>query len=180
MESEHRIAENLKKIINLLESNNYQYALAGGLAFSALIEPRATLDIDMVLLVDEINFPSLANHFLRIFPDMIIHPKPMIFSQIKIWRMINPDNGKDLIIDFLLAENDFLKNILERVIEINFMNLIIKTITLEDLVILKLLAHRKQDLADIEKILLAGKNNLDYSYIKKWTKALNLNSDLLY
>jgi hypothetical protein len=84
-----------------------------------------------------------------------------------------------LIIDFLLAESDFLKNVINRAVGVDFLNSKIKTITPEDLVLLKLLANRKQDLADIEKIFSSQENKLDHSYLNKWSKVLNVKIDLM-
>ncbi len=43
------LIDHLRKIVNFLNENNYEYALVGGLAFSALVEPRATVDIDILI-----------------------------------------------------------------------------------------------------------------------------------
>jgi hypothetical protein len=44
------LTEQLKSIIQFLNKQDIDYALAGGLAFSALVEPRATMDIDLIVL----------------------------------------------------------------------------------------------------------------------------------
>jgi predicted nucleotidyltransferase len=178
MEKVQSTIDNLEKTVHLLDKYNYRYALAGGLAFSALVEPRATLDIDLILLIDEHNFHNVSAHFMEIFPELIIHPKPMKFSKVKIWRVIDTNGGNDLIIDFILAETDFLKNVIDRVIEIDFYNFKIKTITVEDLILLKFLAGRKQDVADIEKTFLYLKDELDLLYLNKWSKILNVKLEI--
>ena len=47
------ITEQLKKIVQFLNEQQIDYALAGGLAFSALVELRATMDIDLIVMIKE-------------------------------------------------------------------------------------------------------------------------------
>ena len=53
------LTDQLKRIVQFLNKQKIDYALAGGLAFSALVEPRATMDIDLVVMVKE----KQLNHF---------------------------------------------------------------------------------------------------------------------
>jgi len=47
------LIDQLKKIVQFLNKQKIDYALAGGLAFSALVEPRATMDIDIIIMINE-------------------------------------------------------------------------------------------------------------------------------
>ena len=48
MDVKETLIDQLKKIVQFLNKQRIDYALAGGLAFSALVEPRATMDIDIL------------------------------------------------------------------------------------------------------------------------------------
>lgn len=47
MAGESDLADTLAELLAELDRKNVQYALAGGWAFSTLVEPRATTDIDI-------------------------------------------------------------------------------------------------------------------------------------
>lgn len=50
---DNRLFEALTRIRDALESLDIGWALVGGLAFSALIEPRTTRDVDLVVAVNK-------------------------------------------------------------------------------------------------------------------------------
>ena len=58
MAGEADLGQILTELLNEFDRRNAQYALAGGWAFSALVEPRATTDIDILILLDS---PSREN-----------------------------------------------------------------------------------------------------------------------
>ena len=55
------------------------YALAGGWAYSALVEPRATTDIDLLILLDPPSREEIQALFSSLFDSTIIHPNPWSF-----------------------------------------------------------------------------------------------------
>ncbi|MBS0154271.1 MAG: hypothetical protein JSS38_06745 [Nitrospira sp.] len=53
MAAESFLAQSLSTLITDFNRGGIQYALAGGWAHSALVEPRATTDIDILLLMEQ-------------------------------------------------------------------------------------------------------------------------------
>jgi predicted nucleotidyltransferase len=164
----------LKRIVQFLNKQKIDYALAGGLAFSALVEPRATMDIDLIVMIKEKQLNDFKDLLKHEFESIITHKEPMQFNLVKIWRVINFIEDREMIFDFILAESKFHKNAIERAFEIDFFGSKLKVITLEDLILLKNCANRTQDLADLDKIYETYDDDIDYGYLKFWSDKLNI------
>jgi predicted nucleotidyltransferase len=80
-----------------------------------------------------------------------------------------------MIIDFIVAETEFHKNAIERAFEIDFFESKLKVITLEDLILLKNIAKRTQDIADLDKIYKTFDDEINYGYLDVWSNKLNIN-----
>ncbi len=164
----------LRKIVSFLNENGYEYALAGGLAFSALVEPRATVDIDILISIDESMMEDLIRKVKKKYSNIIVHESPMEFTGIKVWRMAAMNRDKEMIIDLLLVGSEFQKSAIRRSSEITFIDIKLKVISLEDLIILKILSARTQDKADLERVFKTMKNEIDCEYLNYWKDRLKL------
>ena len=168
------LTDQLKRIVQFLNKQKIDYALAGGLAFSALVEPRATMDIDLIIMIKEKQLNDFKDLLKHEFESIITHKEPMQFNLVKIWRVINFIEDREMIFDFMLAETKFHKNAIERAFEIEFFGSKLKVITLEDLILLKTCANRTQDLADLDKIYQTYNEEIDHGYLKFWADKLNI------
>jgi predicted nucleotidyltransferase len=168
------LTEQLKRIVEFLNKHRIDYALAGGLAFSALVEPRATMDIDLIVMINETQLNDFKALLKAEFESIMPHKEPMQFKLVKIWRVVNLIEELELIFDFILAESKFFKNAIERAFEIEFFGTKLKIITLEDLILLKNCANRTQDIADLDKIYQTYNEEIDDEYLKAWGKELNI------
>lgn len=174
METPEILISHLKKIISTLTTNKIPHTLAGGLAYSALVEPRATMDIDILVLLQEKTLKEVFKKIEKEFDAFIVHKEPMQMSTVKIWRAVGVIDGNEIIIDLLLAESEFHKTTIERSFSVNFFDIEINIVTLEDLILLKKQAGRKQDLVDIENIYTLLSDSLDNEYLEMWDKKLGL------
>ncbi len=93
---------------------------------------------------------------------------------------IKADAGRPLIaekpsmrLDFWSIKSLYDKERFERRIKVNLGDFYIWITTPEDLIIQKLMWHRSKDVEDIKGII-ARQDKLDYDYIKKWVKNLEL------
>ena len=79
------LTDQLKRIVQFLNKQKIDYALAGGLAFSALVEPRATMDIDLIVMVKE----KQLNHFKDLLKqefESIINNDEIDHGYLKYWE----------------------------------------------------------------------------------------------
>ncbi|TKS59724.1 MAG: hypothetical protein EWM72_01909 [Nitrospira sp.] len=175
MASESFLAEALADLLTELDHRGVQYALAGGWAFSALVEPRATTDIDLLILLDPPSRETIQSLVSSVFSSTIVHPSPMKMKGISIWRGVGLRDKQEVVVDFLLADSAFLQSALARKQQITLGAQLVSILTLEDLMLMKMIAGRLQDLADLEKIE-ARKTQLqiDWSYVEQWKTTLGL------
>ncbi|WP_447977411.1 hypothetical protein [Candidatus Nitrospira bockiana] len=165
----------LTDLISDLNRRRVQYALAGGWAFSALVEPRATTDIDLLILIEQPSREAIGDLLTPVFPSLIVHATPMIFGDISIWRTVGIRQDMEVIVDLLLADSEFLRHVLARRHRVPFGALQVPMVTLEDLILLKHVAGRLQDLADLAKIReREAELQVDWSYVEQWKAKLGL------
>ena len=120
MAPEPFLSDVLSDVIRNLNRQAADFALAGGWAYSALIEPRATTDVDLLILLDQPSPDKIAQLFAHVFDSIIPHPAPVSFKGVAIWRLVGVRNGKEVIVDLLLAESDLLKTALSRKRTVDF------------------------------------------------------------
>jgi len=167
MEDEETLIDVLIDVSKFLRSKGYKFSLIGGVAYSIVFEPRATFDID--LIVDVLDIKNFI-HDLKDYPDFIlVHEKPMIFERAKIERVIH---RKDIVIDFLIAEDNYKRNAVKRSKKLYLKGEEISIVSVEDLIILKLLSHREVDILDVKNLLRL--EDIDRDYINNWVEKLNL------
>ena len=109
------------------------------------------------------------------FDSTVVHPAPMVFKGISIWPAVGIRSGQDVVVDFLLADLNYLKTALSRRRTVVFGELNIPILTIENLIVLKTLAGRLQDQAGLEKIRARQDElHVDWSYVNGWKIKLNL------
>ncbi len=175
MASESDLAATLTGLLAEFDRRNIQYALAGGWAFSALVEPRTTTDIDLLILLDPPSQQSIQSLVSPVFTSAIVHPRPMKLKGISIWRCTGLRNTQEVVVDFLLVDSEFLKSALARRQQISLGAQQVAILALEDLMLMKMIAGRLQDQADLEKIdSRKSQLQIDWSYIEQWRTSLGL------
>jgi hypothetical protein len=175
MAAEPFLAEVLSDLVADFNRRRVEYALAGGWAYSALVEPRATTDIDLLILVEHPSREAIQKLLSPVFGETVVHPAPMQLRGISIWRSVALRKEQEVVVDLLLADSDFLRTALGRRQTAALGSLSVPILTLEDLILMKILAGRLQDQADLEKIE-ARKADLciDWSYVNAWKTKLGL------
>jgi predicted nucleotidyltransferase len=165
----------LKKVCSELRKNNLQFCLAGGWAVSMTGLARTTMDIDILIVLDENIKRKVVSILENSFNLIQSHEKEMELKNITIWRNIVSLKGKNepYMLDLLKADNDYLKTVIERRIEIDYESTIIPVISIEDLIVIKLASFRKQDQVDIENLIQSG-GAIDWGYLENTIKKSNL------
>lgn len=166
------IERNFFKVIKILNNKNIDFLICGGIAQSILIEPRATVDIDIIAKLKKSEFKKIKEELKKNFMDIFPHKNLMIFKKIRIWRILIFEGKEQFLLDFIFVNNRYFSEVLKRKIEIEIEGLILPFVSPEDLYILKSLSNREIDRWDIKKIKEKFKSSLDMKYIKNWLKIL--------
>jgi len=134
-------------IAAVLEERNIPYALAGGLAFSILVQLRATEDIDLLVRAED--WPDIEKAFAKLgYEDMT---GEIAFHALTLRRLTKIVGTDHTVVDFLLATPALAAGI-ERALIHPFGAGRLRVLRPEDLIALKKLRNSAQDKADIEAL----------------------------
>lgn len=172
MEEKGFLTNSIINIANFLENEKMKYCICGGIAYSALVEPRATIDMDILLYLDEKKLELLKKKILKKYKNAILNENIMDFKIFKILRILFVFGEKYFILDLLLTKREYFLEVFKRKIELDFEGKILPFLSPEDLYIIKTLSNREIDKIDLKKIKIKYGKNLDFEYIKKWLKKL--------
>lgn len=163
----------LEKLVRLSYKSKTKITLMGGLATSIFAQPRATYDIDGIISLKEENlkdFLALLRNsgfkFNQKQPVKFIKGLPFITFYYPKYKTYA---------DLFIARNEFQYEVLKRARKIKLGRLNLYVISPEDLILVKLQTAREKDLEDIREIILGNVERLDFVYLKKWAKMLNVN-----
>lgn len=161
-------------ICNFLERTNIAYMVVGGIAVSIWVAPRATVDLDFVIGLNEEDLPSFIETAKR-EGLIIFDPKPMQFRKMKLLRMFLQGKETELLmLDFIVTDSEFFGGSLKRAVVLPFEGVNIRIASPEDLILLKLLSGRGQDLVDVENIIRMRREVLDRKYLNFWSDRLSV------
>ena len=157
----------IKGLLKWFKKTHCSGIIIGGIAASLLGKPRTTRDIDALVFVDENKWPE----FLKTGENFGFYPRNKdilkFAEQNRILLLTHKPTHIDIDISFGFLP--FEKESLNRAITLPIGGITIPLPTPEDLIIMKAVAHRHQDLLDIEGIIEANPE-LDFKRIKYWVK----------
>ena len=168
------IQELLKKISQLLEANKLPYMVSGSQALNWYVNPRMTMDIDIVI---ELGVHNVDN-FISLFKDGFYLNDNTVKKETKshgIFNVIDLESGYK--IDFIVRKDtEYRITEVQRKSKIKYKEFEMWIVSPEDLIISKIswiqTYTSEKQMEDIKSLLLL--EELDYDYIKKWCKKLNL------
>jgi hypothetical protein len=170
------LVELLREIIVGLESKEIEYMISGSLAMSTYTMPRMTRDIDIVI---ELDIEQL-DDFLQLFQSNFYTHRPSMEEEIRKKGMFNViDHRSGYKVDFVLRKNSLYRKLeFQRKIRSNVLGIEAWLVTIEDLILSKLIwiqdVQSDQQKSDIKNLL--ENSAIDFSYVNRWIKELNLNT----
>jgi hypothetical protein len=156
-------AASLEDVARLLDASGAAWALIGGHAVNAWLEPRLTADIDVTLEADPEGLAAVRSQLegggLRLVRELgATQPSGPDFL-----RFVSGDGA--LVLELQIAKTDLQRDLLRRCIQ----RAGVRVATAEDLLVLKLIAFRTKDRPDLAGLVqLAG---LDWAYVERHARA---------
>jgi hypothetical protein len=152
MDVAEELFDTLKSLCTLLRDAHVEFCLIGGLAVAIQAKPRATEDIDLLVLIEEQQIQLLIELLKKRFS--IIHETNIMhFENATICRTVlasQPDDAPGVVVvDFLLADREIYQEALRNPISLTVDGVTIPLARPESLIKMKELSHRPQDLLDI-------------------------------
>jgi hypothetical protein len=161
------LAAALNGLMRWLAGESIQGAVIGGVAASIHGRPRLTHDVDAVILADEIGWEKV----LASAAGYGIQPRiedPLGFAhRSRVLLLRHVSSGVDL--DVSLGALPFEHEIVARSFRVDVGPVHVQLVTAEDLVVMKALARRPRDFADIESIIDMHPD-LDLDRIRRWLR----------
>jgi len=162
----------LKRIIKISHKLKVKVVIMGGIATSFYTLPRATYDIDSIVSVEERKLSKFLNAFkIKGFKFSKKEPIKLI-GDLPFITLYHPKYK--IYIDFFLSKNEFQKEIVRRAKRTKLGKLNLFIISCEDLILTKLKVGREKDLDDVREMILENKKILDFGYLHKWAKILEV------
>ncbi len=163
-----------------LEKQEIPYMLSGSLAMNTYTLPRMTRDIDIVVSLKETDIEKL----ISILGSDFYWHEPSIREEIRRKGMFNAiHHASGVKVDFMvLKENPFRQIEFGRRRKIQFLGKEVFIVSLEDLIISKLVwiqeSQSEMQMKDIRNLLT--NKNIDQAYLSHWFSELSLKTfDLL-
>ena len=165
----------IKRVCSVLKDNGLPYMIIGGQAVLKYGDPRLTQDVDITLGIA----PQDGDRLLGILDEIQVTPlcdNPADFLK-QTFVLPVKDKVTGIRIDFIFSLTDYELRAIERSSLVDFDGLSVNFISLEDLLVQKLIANRPRDIEDVRNILLKNKN-FDRSYVEKWLNIFDGELDL--
>ncbi|MGV9168445.1 MAG: nucleotidyltransferase [Promethearchaeia archaeon] len=166
------IVEVLRLVCNYLDENDMAYVIVGGIAVMFHGVPRTTVDIDFILKLEDYEIELFAS-FLK--SEGFDVSKKDLTDALREGTHCTVFVGDGLLrLDLQGINSQFDKVTLERRISVEFAGVKVYLGSAEDTLINKILFRGEQDLRDARGILVRNEADLDYSYIERMCKNLNI------
>lgn len=163
------IKELLKNIAAELQRERIEYMIIGGQAVLLYGEPRLTRDIDITLGVDIDHLDKILDIVKRLNFSLLTQNVEEFIRDTRVLPVKDPETG--FRIDFIFSWTPYEKEAIKRANKIKIDDFYLNYISIEDLIIHKLISHRPRDIEDLKTVLLKQKIlDLDEDYIKNWLK----------
>ena len=137
-----------RAITEALNADGIDYAVCGGWAMAIHGLPRATMDIDLLILGEDLD------RVVRVVEDLgyDVSGLPLHFDmEIRRVSKISRELKQLITLDLLLV-NDSMSDVWATRLQQKWDHGVTSVVSRDGLIKLKMLAGRKQDLADIEKL----------------------------
>ncbi len=164
----------LIKISQLFKKNGIPYMVIGGYAVSIYGEMRLTQDIDITLGVDVDNFDNI----IKVISDdfIIVGEEPKEFAN-KTNVIIAVDKTNQIRVDIIFSFIPFETEAVNNAQKIKILNNEIKIVSVDDLLVYKLLAGRAKDIDDAKNIYSCNENSINPEKITNILRELSLYID---
>jgi len=152
----------LRSLVETLDASSVRYAIIGGIATIQHGRVRTTADIDVLLTIPQIAMPALFSALLE--KGFTLDLKRNI-AELR-------ENGlttlrfQDVLVDMMRPILPVYSHVLDRAISADILGKSVRISTVEGLIVMKLIAFRPQDEADIQELISAYRGQLDMDYVR--------------
>jgi hypothetical protein len=150
------------EITRALDALRIPYAIIGGIANAVWGEPRATIDVDVTVAVDDDDLPGTVPAIARTFRVAVSDPVAFVRDT----RVLPLDTAEGVRIDVIFALLPFELDAIRRARDVRIADRPVRVATPEDLILMKIISERFRDIADAEAIVRRRIGELDLAYLE--------------
>ena len=175
------VEELLRDLVGLLEELDDPYVVMGGWAVRAHGLPRPTYDVDVTVAIDREKLPALFQRIDALGYDVGEQYRGGWLDRVADMPLFKAStfvDGRTLVADIFIAENEFQDSIIARRLRGSIDGLPTWLVSPEDLILLKLVADRVRDRADVFDVLTMNVK-LDDAYLDLWAEKLAVTDKLV-
>ena len=151
----------LAAIVGYLEGYGTPYMVIGGLANLVWGTPRATVDVDVTVWVDENDMAAFVEGLVERFH--VVPENPVSF--IAETNVLPVDSPGGTRIDIIFGQLPFEKTAIARARLVDIAGVAARVCRPEDLILHKIVSERPQDLQDVRGIIQRHRGDLDKGYL---------------
>lgn len=170
-----KIEEILKTVVGYLDSNDIEYVLIGGIAVIVHGNPRTTVDLDMIVKLDEEDMEDLAGYLQKegFFTDA--DDMRTAFKERTHFSAEEKDSLLRLDIKGIYEEKDRVT--LKNRKEVEYDDITMYVASPEDTIANKLYYGSEQDIEDAEGIYVRQEGDLDREYLEERCQSLGVTEE---
>lgn len=161
----------LREVGRLLEAARLRYVVIGAHAVNVWLEPRFTADVDVTIQADAGEFERLRRGFAAAGFTVAREHGTDLPSGPDFVRFVSADGV--VIVEVQAAKTDFQREIVRRG---TLTEQGVRVATVEDLIVLKLIASRAKDRIDLEGLVRLPA--VDWGYVERWALEWNVLDEL--
>ncbi|MDZ4819550.1 MAG: hypothetical protein SGJ20_11310 [Planctomycetota bacterium] len=176
----NQLTQVLHSLLDILDRRQIEYALVGGLAVQFYGIPRPTFDIDLQMAISEETLPGVLQELAT--QDYEI-PEPYLggwmdrVAEMPVIKLKQYVEGNGIDVDLFVAERPIQFELIRRRRRESAEGRQLWLATAEDIILLKLIAHRPRDRSDVSGIIFM-EGQLDETYLRHWAAELQVTDRL--
>jgi hypothetical protein len=170
--------ELLKRVVTFLDDQRVDYMITGSYATSLMGAPRATHDLDVVVVLSRSNVDAMLHAFPP--PSFYLSERAMreALEQKRMFNLLETESG-DKVDFWMLTDEPFDASRFSRKRTVEFQGLRVKVPTPEDTILAKLqrtlaCGESEKHFTDALHVYELQRERLDFDYLDEWSKRLDV------
>lgn len=149
-------------LVSTFNERGIRYAIIGGIATLQHTRVRTTDDIDALLAVPQLAMPALFESLggRGFAVDVVRNVREFSADGLTVVRF------GDVLVDLMRPLLPAYAHVLDRAIETQILGRTVRVSSAEGLIVMKLIADRPQDRADVQELLAVYEANIDADFVR--------------